>query len=58
MAYREDYDYMVVLRGEYRELVTAKAKIDVLAAMLENDKYVSVGDVKTVLGANKREEDK
>ena len=58
MAHREDYDYMTVLREEYRELVTAKAKIDVLDAMLENDKYVSVGDVKTVLGANKKEEDK
>ena len=58
MVHNECFDNMPVLREEYRELVTAKAKIDVLAAMHENDKYVSVGDVKTVLGANKKEEDK
>lgn len=59
MAQKGDYEYIVVPREEYRDLVVAKTKVDVLSSMIENYKYMSMGEVVAVLGLQKKgEEDK
>ena len=48
--------HVLIEREEYKELLKTKTLVEVIEQILEHDKFVSVEDVKIVLGWKKGEE--